>query len=283
MTRPRASLLINLANRVVPMRILSFFFIILVSVTGFAQAHEFWISPQEYRVARDGQLVAHIRVGQQFKGGTYSYLPPKFVRFDLVMGDQVFPVPGLMGDKPALTMAAPAEGLATVVHETTDYLLTYSEAEKFVSFVTHKGFDGVLARHKARGLPETGFRERYSRYGKSLIAVGNGAGTDRTVGLETEIVALANPYTDDLTAGFPVQVFYQGLPRQMAQVEVFEKSPDGTVSVTVHRTDAKGQVVLPVRKGHEYLVDAVVMRELDANAENGPVWESLWASLTFAY
>ncbi|MCG6902729.1 MAG: DUF4198 domain-containing protein [Rhodobacter sp.] len=246
-----------------------------------AQSHEFWISPETYSIGAQDQMLADIRVGQNFKGGAYSYLSSKFVRFDLVQNGKVIAVEGREGDRPALAAAAPGEGLVTIVHQTTDYLLTYSEAEKFVNFVEHKDFDGVLEQHRARGLPDTGFRERYSRYAKSLIAVGAGQGADQEVGMETEIVALANPYSDDLSGGLPVRVLYQGAVRADTQVELFERAPDGTVEVTKLRTDAAGEVYVPVKAGHEYLVDAVVMRPLEPVAENDPVWESLWASLTF--
>ncbi len=255
--------------------------LVFAALAGAATAHEFWISPPAYRIAPGDLLVADIRVGQKFKGGAYTFVPQRFARFDLVHDGKVVPVEGRLGDKPALSMAPPGEGLVVIVHQTTDYLLTYSEAEKFEAFVREKDFAWALDEHRARGLPETGFRERYSRYGKSLVAVGDGDGEDRVVGMLTEIVALANPYGDDMSAGLPVRVLYQNAPRDDVQVELFEKSPDGSVVVTRLRTDANGEVTLPVRPGFEYLVDAVVMRPLEPADAADPVWESLWASLTF--
>jgi len=262
------------------MRILPFCLSIMLTVAP-ATAHEFWISPEDYTVNSPEQLVANIRVGQNFKGSAYSYIPANIVRFDLVVDGKTIPVEGRVGDRPALQADAPAEGLVTVVHQTSDSFLTYTEAEKFVNFVEHKDFDGVLEAHKARGLPETGFRERYSRYAKSLIAVGAGEGADSNVGLLTEIVALANPYTDEVSGGFPVQVFYDNTPRANTQVEIFDRPPEGEVVVTTVQTDGDGKAMIPVMPGHEYLIDAVVMRPLDAVADSDPVWESLWASLTF--
>ena len=124
-----------------------------------------------------------------------------------------------------------------------------------------------------------GFTERYSRHAKSLIAVGSGAGSDRESGLETEFVALENPYTfkgDTL----PVQLFYQQKPRAAAQVEIFERAPDDSVSITLTQTDTEGRADIPVKPGHTYLLDAVVLRPSDP--ETGAIWETLWAALTFA-
>lgn len=245
-----------------------------------ARAHEFWISPVFYSIAPEDQLLADLRVGETFKGNASSFVPQRFARFDLVVGDSVTPVEGRLGDRPALAMAPPQEGLVVVVHQTADLALNYAEWQKFVNFVEHKDFKGTLDAHAARGLPQTGFKELYSRYAKSLIAVGDGAGADREVGLLTEIVALANPYTDDLSSGLPVRVLYQGAPRPDAQVEVFDKAPDGTTTVALYRTNADGEAQITVTPGHEYLIDAVVLRAADPETQRGAVWESLWASLT---
>lgn len=227
------------------------------------------------------QLVADLRVGENFKGNASSFVPQRFARFDLAMNGKVMPVEGRLGDRPALAVTAPGDGLVVVVHQTNDLTLTYREAEKFANFARHKDFAWAIQEHVTRGLPETGFQEVYSRYAKSLMSVGGGAGADSEVGLLTEIVALANPYTDDLSGGMPVKVLFDGEVRADTQVELFEKAPDGSVTVTLHRTDAQGQAVIPVQPGHEYLVDSVLLRAVDPGKRNGAVWESLWASLTF--
>jgi hypothetical protein len=250
--------------------------------TTAAFSHEFWISPQKYQLAPQEPIIAALRVGQNFKGASYAFLPPEFERFDLVQGDIVQPVKGRIGDRPALNMAAGDTGLWIIVHETRDDILRYTEAEKFVNFATHKDFVDVLARHAERGLPPQGFAEAYRRFGKSLVSVGAGAGQDRAVGLRTEIVARANPYTDDLSGGLPIDVYLEGAPRIDVQVEIFARYGPEDVRVSTVRTDETGRAIIPVEPGVEYLLDAVVMLPLAAkDTVNDPVWESLWASLTF--
>lgn len=244
-------------------------------------AHEFWISPQSYQVAPGAPLQADLRVGQNMGGSVYAFIPRNFRQFELTMGGRTVPVKGRAGDRPALNMSVAGEGLVIVSHVTTDNKLTYHEKEKFEAFIEHKNFVGLMAQHKERGLPEEGFRELYSRYAKSLMAVGHGKGADKRLGLLTEIVAGANPYTDPLSKGLPVQVFYNGKPRSNVQVEVFAKSPSGKVTITHTQTDKNGRARVAVKSGYEYLVDSVVMRPLSQKSATDPVWESLWASLTF--
>lgn len=244
-------------------------------------AHEFWISPERYQISAGETATAAFRVGEKMKGASFSYIERQSTRFDLVLGDTTRQVTARTGDNPALEAPLDADGLWIVVHETTDNTLTYTEWEKFERFVEHKAFENVLEQHEARGLPKEGFRESYRRFAKALIGVGDSAGEDRAVGLRTEIVALANPYLDDLSGRLPVLVLFEGDPRPNAQVELFAKAADGSVTVSLHQTDENGRAVLPVAPQTEYLVDAVTMVSLDNDPAEGPVWKSLWAALTF--
>lgn len=257
-------------------------FAVLITVwTATANAHEFWISPEAYVTPKGGEVQAQLRVGEEFGGASYAFNENRFTRFDLVMGNQVTPVAGRLGDTPALNMIAPAEGLVIIVHETGDNLLTYKGMKKFTKFAKHKDFEWAVQSHAERALPTERFMERYRRYAKSLVAVGNGEGADREVGLKTEIMALANPYTDQMDT-FPVKVLLDGKPRADTQIELFDKGPDGKVEITLHRTNAEGIGTFPVTAGHEYLVDAVQLLPLDeGDPTKFPVWESVWASLTF--
>lgn len=259
---------------------LVFAFVGLVLTNLPALSHEFWIEPQKYQVDSGRPVIADLRNGQKFTGTKLVYFARRTQRFDITQGDQVTPYQGRMGDLPAFQLDQIDDGLLVIRHETVPETLTYETWEMFQVFVAHKGFTDIIQRHQARGLPERDFTETYSRHAKALIAIGDGTGADSLLGMETEFVALANPYTDDLTLGMPVQLLFQGKPRAKAQVEVFERAPDGTVLVYLRHTDSHGHASIPVKTAHTYLLDAVVMRPAPEAEE--PVWQSLWAALTFA-
>ena len=128
------------------------------------------------------------------------------------------------------------------------------------------------------------FRESYSRHVKSLIGVGDALGEDRAFGMAIEFVALSNPYDPAFDGTMKVSLTYQGQPRADTQIEVFERNPDGEVAVQLHRTDVQGNAAIPVQAGHAYLFDAVVLRKAPdpGDEPRAPLWESLWAGLTFA-
>ena len=255
----------------------SFFALASLAIASMSHAHEFWIEPLAYQVPAGGAVTADIKVGEDFKGSGQSYLKRRTSQFDVRINGQVLPITSRIGDRPAFDQAIPGEGLAVIVHETSNMDLIYPNLAKFQKFVDHKDFTGAIDAHKSRGLPEEGFKETYRRYAKSLVAVGSGAGADARVGLRTEFVALANPYTDRLTA-LPVQVFYEGTPRANTQVEVFEKSSQGRVGIFTLKTDANGRANIPVKPGHSYMLDAV---KLIPGETPGAAWHTLWANLTF--
>ncbi|MEO0936695.1 MAG: DUF4198 domain-containing protein [Pseudomonadota bacterium] len=248
----------------------------LALLPGWASAHEFWIDAPQWQVAPGSTLNASLRNGEAFKGIELAYFESRIARFELVQEGRRVPVTGRMGDRPALSVPVSGPGLIVAAYESVPQTLTYSEWPKFARFAAHKDFSDIAARHDARGLPRAGFTERYTRHAKALFAAGDGAGADSALGLETEFVALSNPYTDD--GPVRVQLLYQGAPRADAQVEVFTRAPDGNVAITTTRTDAQGRADIPVTPGHAYLLDAVVLRP----GRGDIAWETLWAAMTFA-
>ncbi|MDZ7823940.1 MAG: DUF4198 domain-containing protein [Ahrensia sp.] len=251
-------------------------------------AHELWLDAKQYRIEPNTKIVADIKVGQNFSGSTFSFIPNSHIRFDVALGDTVIPVTGRLGDAPAVNIDPIGEGLNVLIHQSTTLDVYYAEWEKFGNFIKHKDFKGAEERHDARGLPREKFREAYSRYAKSLIGVGNSQGQDRAYGLETEIIALENPYTDNIADGLDVKVVYRDMPRADVQVEIFEKSTEpntaAEVKVFTTRTNQQGIATIDVKPGFTYQIDAVVLREdLSPKAQNiGAVWETLWANSTFA-
>jgi uncharacterized GH25 family protein len=263
------------------MRILA---LVLSLLSAPLAAHEFWIEPDAYQIPAEGKLEANLVNGQEFEGVKSSYLPQRFANFVVFAGRNGARVEGRPGDLPALNQDPVAEGLNVVAYQANDATVDYESWEKFQKFVDHKDFGDIRSIHTERGLPEEDFLEVYSRYSKALIGVGISEGSDRRIGFETEIVALTNPYTDDLSSGFSVQVYYRQDTRPNTQVEVFRKASDGKVTIDLYQTDDQGIATFPVEAGLAYMVDAVVLREPSEElmALSNAVWETLWANLTFA-
>lgn len=247
-----------------------------------AFAHEFWIAPEKYQVEVEENIQADFVNGQEFRGGTLAWFDKRVDRAEAMISDMIFPIEGRLGDIPAITQIAPEDGLMVLITEAAPSTVNYREPEKFADFVNHKDLPVDL---EAMEYP---FKEAYSRHAKALVGIGSGAGQDQPMGMATEFVALENPYTGDTSDGLDVQLFYQGVPRVGAQIEVFQMDPEGQVTITILRSDQNGKATIPVLAGHRYLIDSVVLRApapdtLDRVAAPKTVkWETLWAALTFA-
>jgi len=255
-------------------------FFVLSVVGAPAWAHEFWIDPVAFQVQIGTPVEADLRNGQKFSGLALPYYGDRVARHQMLFGGELRDLTGRDGDRPAIQLKA-EDGLMVLVYQSTPSTIRYEDWAVFDRFVAHKGFGDIAAQHEARGLPQVDFKESYTRYCKALIGGGSGAGADALVGLETEFVAGVNPYVDDISGGMVAHLYYQGAPRGNAQVEVYERSVAGDVVVSVVHTDDAGRLVFPLKPGFSYMMDAVVLRE-PAAAAAGEVWESLWASMTFA-
>lgn len=244
-----------------------------------AAAHEFWIDPVRYKVPSGENIQADFRNGELFEGSRLGFFDRRSARLEMAHGGKVLTLAPRNGDRPAVNVAPMGDGLHVIVHETTPASLTYRAWEKFQAFADHKDFPDIEARHMARGLPKEGFAESYTRHAKALISVGGSTGQDQHFGMRTEFVALANPYAPDFNDELPVYLYDGNMRRADAQVEIFDKAPDGSVKVSLTRTDADGRAVIAITPGHSYLLDAVILEPSDAE---GTVWQSHWAALTFS-
>ena len=227
--------------------------------------------------------MADLKNGQMFQGVPFAWFDARIRRFDALVGGTVIPLAGRAGDVPALTFKPDSQGLHILVHQREMDTLTYKDWETFLTFADIKGYKDIQNAHREHGLPEPPFTEGYTRYCKALVGVGHARGADRNTGLDIEFVALTSPYevgTDEMV----FKLFHNGASMPNHTVALFEKSAQGGVAIeTAHRTDDKGVVRVPVRSGHRYLIDAVLLRPASEmlNTSKGLVYESLWASTTF--
>jgi hypothetical protein len=246
-----------------------------------ASAHEYWLAPLDFSIRPDQPLQVDIRIGQHFKGDTFVYRPSQVAALLLRRGDSVATVSPKLGDMPAISATPVGEGLNILTLSSNLFSVTYYEEDKFPAFLRYDGLDWALAEHQRRKLPATHFTEAYRRHAKALIRVGDGQGDDRRTGLDFEWVMLNNPYTsdDELVA----QLWWRDQPAADTQSRLFVRRGE-QIDEHVLRTDVDGRVTLPRVPGGSYLLNAVHLMIPDAAtvAETQAVWESRWASLTFA-
>ena len=252
-------------------------------------AHEVWIEPVKTQLAKGDTLVADLRIGDMFKGDHLIYIPQQTERLFILTDTGPFDLKPRIGSRPVISV--PPEQLAArtggvvVVYQSADSYVHYASQDKFFRFAEKKGAGDLQPAHRARQLPQSGFVERYKRFAKASIGIGpdSGMANDRAVGMELEFVLLGRRPFSDSRHEFDLQLLYRGRVLPDAHVTLFTRNPDGIVQTSMSMTDARGGIRVVAEAGHRYLVDHVTIREADPSKDrNRPVWESLWASLTFA-
>lgn len=262
-------------------KIVSIIALILFGNATKIAAHEFWIEPDIPVADIDVKMFAHVRVGQNFKGPEQYYLPDEIQNIIIYDPKSSYELKKTVGDYPIFNEQAKAPGLQLLSYQSTPYKLTYTSFEKFENFVRNSGLEHIIDAHKKRALPEAGFSEFYIRYGKALLARGNTKGQDRKVGFKIELIAQTNPYEYDPTMSnglIQIKLIWNDQPLANAQISVFQKTKKGAEKTHL-TTDQAGIAQLPVAIGQTYMLNSVQITE--EKPEDGAVWKSHWASLTF--
>jgi len=251
-----------------------------VAATLAANAHEYWIEPLEFQVKPGGEIIANQKVGQDFKGNNYPFLPQEFTKSGLFNTKGKSPIKGNIGDIPAFKIKPNKTGLNVLAVATRPDRLTYDTAEKFQTFLKNQGLEWALVEQRKRGLPDAGFTEAYSRYAKALVQVGPTAGNDVVVGLPIELIAEKNPYALALKsiAKLPVRLLWQGKPLKQAQIKIFHRVKD-KLNISKIRTDDTGRAMIPMSQSGKYLLSAVHIIPWTQKPKDQ--WHSYWASMTF--
>lgn len=248
-----------------------------VYAAGAAVAHEYWVEPDTYVLEPGESVKANLRNGQDFKGGRLPWLDRRFVSFRIADSDGLRDLDGTNGDVPAVTLT-PAEGLTVLAYHSQPDTLEFRDFEKFEDYVAYEGLDWAVAKHRADGLPDSGFRERYQRNAKALIQSGPYAGgADQATGLPFELVVDGSPYKPEVNE-VSVRLFWQGSPVADWPINVFTRAQGAEASLEQVRTDAEGRAVVPFLGEVDVLLNAVW---LERSADEEFAWESWWASTTF--
>lgn len=260
--------------------------VLSLAMNVIAHAHEFWIAPEKHHVEKGEEVQAHLRNGQYFVGSTFSYLPRSFRSFERIIGDEVSPIEGTLGDRPAVKYSAEREGLHILAQDKVENDLTYRIWDKFLSFVEREGLVGTVERHQANGWPQEVFKEAYTRYAKALVVVGDDQDMrDKVLGQRLEIIVDGAPWKAGAQS-VTVQVLWEGQPFSGRLLSVFrETGPEGDNREIIYLDD-QGRAEIKRGAGGKMLIGSVQMIEATPEikeASNGALWHSLWASTTFAW
>ena len=246
--------------------------------------HELWIDTTDFRVEKDTEINLNLRNGENFDGFSLGYFDRSVEKLYWRQNENQFNNTSRQGDIPALKIVPDENGLVTAVYVSKPSIIKYKEFKKFKNFAIAKHSQSAIDFHLNSNFPKENFSEIYTRYSKALLGVGGAKGSDKANDLELELIALQNPYTDDISSGIEILTLYQGRPQAFTTLNVFERSnADLRVNSYVVKSDEKGIAKVKVENDNAYLIDNVILRPANDKLlkDKGVIWESLWAALTF--
>ena len=156
-------------------------------------------------------------------------------------------------------------------------------ALKFNRYLEHEGLTAALAERKQAGERLRRARERYNRYLKAFVQVGDAVDgvSTRVLGHTIELVPERDLATLRPGDRLGVQLRFEGKPLPGAKIEAFNRNARAAaVSGQAAVSDANGRVEVTIDRAGAWVVRTVHMRRCTGCTD--AEWESFWTSYSFA-
>lgn len=220
-----------------------------------AYAHDFWIEPSTFRPDPGTPFAVALRVGERFEGDPVPRRSARIESFVVRTASGEQAIGGIENHDPAGFVRIDEAGTAVIGYrgKPTPHELP---AAKFRQFLEEEGIRGIKPSEGRQ-------RERFYRFAKSIVEVGDRSSMPAPFGWRFELVPTS--------AGF--QLLFEGEPLSGALVTAISAAGKRLTA----RTGADGTVSFDLGKGVWLLKSTHV---LPAPKGSDHDWESLWASLT---
>ena len=254
-------------------------------------AHEFWVTTTAWRAQPGDSIVLLANVGDRFPNAS-SFTTPDRVESVRLIGpgvDRALAGPyRRQNDSLAADVVLPSTPGTYVGVFAIKPRVGEKSGAIFEEHLRHQGLDEIARERAAKNETSLAVRERYARYGKTLLEVGSGGddtAATRALGLKIELVPLSNPTRLRPGAALRVRLLLDGRPAANALVGAINAGAKVAADdwPLKGRTDANGEVVFKLTDRGPWLIRAVRMeRRTGETGSDAADWETYWASLTFS-
>lgn len=249
-----------------------------------ARAHDYWLEFAPLRPAVGAELALSLWVGEDFVAEEEKPMQrARMVALRHITRDgDVDLLPGAReGATPLQRVKLRAAGGHLLAVERDPSHITL-RALKFNKYLKHEGLLAALAERRRAGERLRRASERYTRYLKAFVQVGDEADgvSTRVVGHRIELVPERDLAALAVGERLAMAVRFEGKALPGVQVEAFVRGGDGAVRGQVATADAAGRVEFLVGEGGAWVVRTVHMQRCTGCAD--AQWESFWTAYSFA-
>ena len=241
-----------------------------------ALAHDYWLEPAVVSAPPGAQLDARLFVGEApTSDEERPFEAAKLSRFEQWSrnGRTDLRASRAEGALPFLSVTGLGVGEFLFAIDRNPVHIELPPA-KFEAYLASEGLDAIVKERAARRESQKTGRERYTRYLKALVRVGDppdhGQST-RVLGQRLEI--LLDTPLPRANMPFVVRVRFDGKPLVGARVEASLRAPETSAGTT----NADGAVTLGTNRSGFAVVHLVHMRRCECTDAE---WESFWGSFS---
>jgi uncharacterized GH25 family protein len=239
-------------------------------------AHDLYLMPQKFRVAKGDSLLLSAHTGDSFPNSEQAVDPTRLTSIPALSPEGW----KSLGKTTHHMVQVDSDGGQYYSIQTKPRLLEM-EPVKFEEYLKEEGLNAPLALRKEKGESAAKSREMYAKYAKTYVVTGTpNSAWQKPVGLKIEIVPLADPATLKAGQTLPIRLLFNGKPLADTQVEMAVSiNPKATTRTKIAgRTDSKGELKVTDLMEGKVRLHAVTMDRVKAADHE---WESFWASFTF--
>ncbi|MBC8069236.1 MAG: DUF4198 domain-containing protein [Deltaproteobacteria bacterium] len=256
---------------------------LLALISTPSAAHDMWLAPERFVVARGEPLRARLLVGEAlapeqskpYQAARTPELRLHHARRSTDLRPEIHD-----GADPFLgevRLRGRGEHLVAVRRDWASISLP---PERFLEYVTHEGIAAQVGDPTALSGAQ---RERYRRSIKSLVRVGGGRGGRlhaRVLGQPLEVVLIDAPAKLGVGGRLRARLLLAGQPLPIHPLTAHVRDGAGKVTTQTQITDAGGVASFAVAGDGTWLVKAVHMSR--CGDCSGAQWQSEWTAFTFA-
>lgn len=246
-----------------------------------AFAHEYWFEPGSFFLRSGESTPVHLYVGDGLSKDLEErgFQPDMTPMFSLFFGSGASDVRASLaaGQTPVYRLSVNEPGnYLLAMHRDWAYITL--EPAEFEAYLREDGMEYIIAERRKLGETDSPGKERYSRYLKSLIQVGDVQDENyrRDAGLKLEITPDENPYAKRVGSTLSFTVRFDGKPLSGKRVFASNRSS----AKQKLRTDRNGRVRMKINGEGLWLVHLVFMQRCVSECGEAD-WESFWGAYSF--
>jgi len=243
--------------------------------------HDLWTVPGRFNLSPGERCRVFINSGDEFPKSDSLLGAHRVASFRMLSSAGEEELSDFVVDGRSLTVELPPMNEGTVVLALgTKPRLVRLKANEFNEYLKEDGLPQILVLREQRGEMEQAVVERYAKWAKAILRVGDGEKDDiwsRPAGLKMEIVPLNSPYQLDGGGELAAVTLFEGEP--VAGLTVTATRAGGPRNEVAGVTDERGQVTLSLLEPGRWSLHTIHMVSVDEDPEAD--WESFWATLTF--